>query len=135
MREGRCARLWAANPPTRDAGQPDVSTVRSCPTRIGRRAAISNTLPRAVTEAADISAITQLILRERSGRDLGLWQQMLDCYHPDSRVRLSWIDDTGPKFVRRSRDMAAVRFRCRLPPRRAQLRRARAVHQHRAGGA
>lgn len=79
---------------------------------------MSNTLPRAVTEAADVSAITQLILRERSGRDLGLWEQMLDCYHPDSRVRLSWIDDTGPEFVRRSRDMAArnVRARHRLGP-------------------
>lgn len=79
---------------------------------------MSNALPRAVTDAADVSAITQLILRERSGRDLNLWEQMLDCYHPDSRVRLSWIDDTGPEFVRRSREMAERNTRAthRLAP-------------------
>jgi hypothetical protein len=77
---------------------------------------MSEPLPQAVHDAADVSAITQLVLRERSARDLGLWEQMADCYHPDSRVRLSWIDGTGPEFVRRSREMAdrGLRGRHRL---------------------
>jgi len=35
-------------------------------------------LPKAVLEAADVSAVSQLILRERLSRDLGLWEQMRD---------------------------------------------------------
>ncbi len=90
---------------------------------------MSNTLPKAVMEAADVSAITQLILRERSGRDLGLWEQMLDCFHEDSRVRLSWIDASGPEFVRRSREMAErnVRARHRLAPVMVTLNGERAI--------
>ena len=57
-------------------------------------------------EAADIVAVQQLILRERSSRDLGLWEQMHACFHDDSVVRLSWIDASGPEFVRRSKEMA-----------------------------
>jgi hypothetical protein len=30
-------------------------------------------------DAADISAVSQLVLRERLSRDLGLWEQMRDC--------------------------------------------------------
>lgn len=65
-----------------------------------------DSLPRAVLEAADICAVQQLILRERLARDLGLWEQMRDCFHDDSVVRLSWIDASGPEFVRRSKEMA-----------------------------
>ena len=36
-------------------------------------------LPKEVRDAADVSAVTQLILRERLSRDLGLWEQMRDC--------------------------------------------------------
>src|SRR5499427_10404909 len=67
---------------------------------------MTNSLPQAVLEAADVSAITQLILRERVSRDLGLWEQMRDCFHDDSVVRISWIDASGPEFVRRSKEMA-----------------------------
>jgi hypothetical protein len=75
-------------------------------------------LPRTVLEAAAISDITQLILRERSSRDLGLWEQMRACFHEDSRVRISWIDASGPEFVRRSQEMARrnVRASHRLGP-------------------
>jgi hypothetical protein len=45
---------------------------------------MTDSLPQAVLEAADVSAITQLILRERVSRDLGLWEQMRDCFHDDS---------------------------------------------------
>jgi hypothetical protein len=61
---------------------------------------------KALREAADIVAVEQLILRERSSRDLGLWEQMRDCFHEDSTVRLSWIDASGAEFVRRSQEMA-----------------------------
>jgi len=63
-------------------------------------------LPKAVLEAADVSAVSQLILRERLSRDLGLWEQMRDCFHDDSVVRISWINASGPEFVRRSKEMA-----------------------------
>jgi SnoaL-like domain len=63
-------------------------------------------LPQAVPDAADISAVSQLVLRERLSRDLGLWEQMRDCFHDDSVVRISWINASGPEFVRRSKEMA-----------------------------
>ena len=56
-------------------------------------------LPKAVLEAADVSAVSQLILRERVSRDLGLWEQMRDCYHDDSAVRISWINASGPELA------------------------------------
>lgn len=65
-----------------------------------------DSLPQAVLEAADVSAVCQLILRERLSRDLGLWDQMRDCFHNDSVVRISWINASGPEFVRRSKEMA-----------------------------
>ena len=72
----------------------------------------------AVLDAADVTAVSQLIVRERLSRDLGLWEQMHDCYHEDSVVRLSWLNGSGPEFVRRSKDMAArnVKATHRLGP-------------------
>jgi len=63
-------------------------------------------LPHSVQEAAEVSAVSQLVLRERLSRDLGLWEQMRDCFHDDSVVRISWISASGPEFVRRSKEMA-----------------------------
>ena len=63
-------------------------------------------LTQTVLEATDISAVSQLVLRERLSRDLGLWEQMRDCFHDDWVVRLSWIHASGPEFVRRSKEMA-----------------------------
>jgi hypothetical protein len=67
---------------------------------------MTETLPKTVVESADVSAITQLILREREGRDLGRWEQMRDCFWPDSVVRISWFRGSGPDFVAGSIDMA-----------------------------
>lgn len=67
---------------------------------------MAGSLPRAVLDAADVSAVSQLVLRERHSRDFGLWKQMRDCFHDDSVVRLSWINASGPEFVRRSEEMA-----------------------------
>lgn len=63
-------------------------------------------LPKTVLDSADITAITQLILRERTSRDTAQWEAMRDCFHPDSRVRLSWFNGSGYEFVAGSIDMA-----------------------------
>jgi hypothetical protein len=62
-------------------------------------------IPHSVLEAADTTAITQLILRERESRDLALWERMRSCFWPDSLVRVSWFRGTGPDFVTGSIDM------------------------------
>jgi hypothetical protein len=53
----------------------------------------------------DKLAITELAQTERTARDTRQWQLMLDCYHPDSRVYLSWFDGTAAEFVAASRRM------------------------------
>jgi hypothetical protein len=82
-------------------------------------------------DAADIVAVQQLILRERSSRDLGLWEQMRDCFHEDSTVRLTWIEASGPEFVRRSKEMAErnVRATHQLDPILVTLAGDRAIAQ------
>jgi SnoaL-like protein len=55
----------------------------------------------------DIGDITQLVLKERQGREHGWWDQMEACFHPDSTVNLSAIRGTGPEFVAQSRQIAA----------------------------
>lgn len=67
---------------------------------------MSTNLPQAVLDSADITAITQLILRERESRDLGRWEQMRGCFWPDSLVRVSWFRGNGADFVTGSIDMA-----------------------------
>ena len=86
-------------------------------------------LPQAVLDAADTSAITQLVLTERECRDLGRWDEMRDCFHPDSLVRLSWFTGTGPDFVAGSIDMARrkVLAKHRLGPVRVQRKGDRAL--------
>jgi hypothetical protein len=71
-----------------------------------------------VTESADITAITQLILRERESRDTGRWETMRGCFWPDSLVRVSWFRGNGADFVAGSIDMAerGVRAKHRLAP-------------------
>jgi hypothetical protein len=67
---------------------------------------MTESLPQAVLEAAGVSAVSQLVLRLMVSRDLGWWEQMRDCFHDDSVVRISWIKASGPEFVRRSKEMA-----------------------------
>jgi len=63
-------------------------------------------LPKEVLDSAAITAVTQLILRERESRDLGRWQRMRDCFWPDSLIRVSWFRGNGEEFVSGSIDMA-----------------------------
>jgi hypothetical protein len=71
-----------------------------------QRTDMTNPIPQVVLDTADVTAISQLILAERESRDLGLWNRMRSCFHPDSRVKLSWFDGSGEKFVEGSIDMA-----------------------------
>ena len=57
-------------------------------------------------ELADKFLVTELAQRERRARDDKDWQLMLDCYHPQSRIFLSWIDGTAAQFVAASQRMA-----------------------------
>ena len=54
-----------------------------------------------------IADLIQVVAHEREGRDRGWWDQMADCYHPDSRVRSMWFTGTGKNFADASRAMAA----------------------------
>jgi hypothetical protein len=92
---------------------------------------MADSLPQAILEAADVSAVSQLVLRERLSRDLGLWEQMRNCFHEDSVVRISWINASGPEFVRRSKEMAErnVKASHRLGPILVTLAGDRAIAQ------
>ena len=82
-----------------------------------------------VIEAADITAITQLILRERESRDLARWETMRECFWPDSLVRVSWFRGNGPDFVTGSIEMArrGIPAKHRLAPILVRLSGERAV--------
>jgi len=54
-----------------------------------------------------ITEISQLVLKERQGRDRGWWEQMRSCFTQDAAVRLSWFRGTGAEFVTESDRMAA----------------------------
>jgi hypothetical protein len=57
-------------------------------------------------ELADKFLIAELAQRERRARDDKDWQLMLDSYHAESRIFLSWIDGPAARFVAASRRMA-----------------------------
>ena len=59
----------------------------------------------------DINEVTQVVLLERQGRDRGWWGQMAACFHPDSRVTLSWFNGPGSEFTARSQKMAEMGLR------------------------
>ncbi len=69
-------------------------------------------------EATDITAITQLVVRERESRDLCLWNRMAGCFFEDSLVDISWFKGTGKEFVVASKGMyeRGMRAKHRLGP-------------------
>jgi len=48
---------------------------------------------------SDTAEITQLVLRERQGRDRGWWDQMLACFHADSVITVSWFRGNAAEFI------------------------------------
>ena len=69
-------------------------------------------------QAADITAITQLVVRERESRDMCLWKRMASCFFEDSHVDISWFKGTGKEFVKASEGMyeRGMRAKHRLGP-------------------
>ena len=63
-------------------------------------------IPDYIIDAAEITAITQLIVREREARDQGRWKTMRECFHADALIRISWITGNADEFVNGSIDMA-----------------------------
>ena len=57
-------------------------------------------LQQAVRDAADTSAITQLILKERESRDLGRWEDMRDVLTPIRRSASAGFAATAPTSSR-----------------------------------
>jgi hypothetical protein len=58
-------------------------------------------------DALDRLEILELIRMERYWRDTAQWERLAAAYTPDSRVRTTWFDGSGPDFAEASRDMAA----------------------------
>jgi hypothetical protein len=56
---------------------------------------------------SDADELTQLVLRERQGRDRGWWTQMRECFAHDATIRLSWFEGTADAFIAGSQAMAA----------------------------
>jgi hypothetical protein len=63
-------------------------------------------IPKHILDAADITAITQLIILERESRDQQRWKTMRECFHDDALIRVSWITGNADEFVNGSIDMA-----------------------------
>ncbi|MFO1502698.1 MAG: nuclear transport factor 2 family protein [Steroidobacteraceae bacterium] len=82
-----------------------------------------------IAEAAHVSAITQLVLAERECRDMGRWERMKACFHPDAQVRISWFQGNAHDFVDASRGMASrgVLAKHRLGPVSVRVNGTRAV--------
>lgn len=59
-------------------------------------------------EGGEAFTVVQVVLHERQGRDRGWWEQMRQCFWPDSTVRLSWYDGDGAGFVAGSQKMAEM---------------------------
>ena len=57
------------------------------------------------TSTADQMEIIRLVEGERAARDRGMWDVLLDSYHPDARITLSWYDGDAEGFVDGSRRM------------------------------
>ncbi len=69
-------------------------------------------MPPDLTEhALDKLAVAELVQTERAARDQGQWDRLAACYHNDSLVSISWIETTGPEFVKASKAAFAAGVR------------------------
>jgi SnoaL-like domain len=85
--------------------------------------------PESIAIETHVSAITQLVLAERECRDMGRWDRMKSCFHPDAVVRISWFQGNAHAFVDGSREMArrGVLAKHRLGPVAVRVNGRRAV--------
>ena len=56
--------------------------------------------------AEDITAVMQLVQRERESRDRQWWKEMSEAYDPEARIRVSWYDGNPQGFIEHSRKIA-----------------------------
>jgi hypothetical protein len=54
----------------------------------------------------DCSRISQVILRWGYFRDHGMWEALLDTFHPDGEIQVTWYKGRFDGFVAASREMA-----------------------------
>ena len=59
-----------------------------------------------LAEQLDKLEIQELVRMERYWRDTARWDRLAAAYTPDSRVRTTWFDGSGPDFAEASREMA-----------------------------
>ena len=80
-------------------------------------------------EAIDVTAITQLVVKERESRDLCFWNRMAACFWEDSLIDISWFRGNGQEFAIASRGMyeRGMRAKHRLGPVLVSLNGDRAV--------
>jgi hypothetical protein len=55
--------------------------------------------------------VASVVIRERWARDGCRWDAMLECFHEDALVDISWVRASGPEFVERSRASFAAGVR------------------------
>lgn len=54
---------------------------------------------------SDEQALINVLLTERTSRDLAQWEEMRAAFLDDAHVRVSWFSGSGPEFVTASRAM------------------------------
>lgn len=52
--------------------------------------------------------VAELIQRERAARDGGLWQEMAECWDPESHIDTSWFRGTAADFIAATERNAAM---------------------------
>ena len=55
--------------------------------------------------AADGAEILNVAMASHVYRDRGEWDALLDCFHPDARIVVSWFAGNAHEFIEGSRDM------------------------------
>lgn len=77
----------------------------------------------------DKALVAEIVQTERAARDQAQWARMLACFHPDSRVEISWFQGTGPQFVAASERVYAAGARSlhQMGPTLARVRDDRAL--------
>jgi hypothetical protein len=80
---------------------------------------------------ADKLACAEVVQAWGFARDQGRWADLLDTFHPDGRIHVSWFQGAFPDFVERCRQNYGGSSRAKhlLWPARVQVREARATSE------